>query len=165
LFKKLSSIAFVLALTATGWSNVLAAARCPHQGCVTLTTAEERPVTDESDASMEEHCSEGMEPSEHRSHEATVVSKAESPAGTFLQRVDRHSQFCTHCMGAPPAPASSSFGAAPNQARRDAEMVAPRVVRAQVLPGVATFPALRPTQGSPPAPVQRRHLLIHVFLI
>ena len=167
LFKKLSSIVFALAFVASGWNSVIAATLCPHQECMGRPAAEEHHVTRESEEPAKEHCSSGVKSSGHESHLAADDVTTEQPSGRYLRGTGGHTQSCIHCMGAPQAPAKSSFGvtAAQNQTRRDADADAPHITKEPTPAAVASFPALRPTQGSPPHPAQRRHLLIHVFLI
>jgi hypothetical protein len=126
-------------------------------------------ATPETDAEAEGHCSKGTAPSEHQSHEtATGASSAAAPSSGQLSRGTGggHGQSCLHCMGAPSAPArSGGFDATENQTRRDSEVTAPLAKSEGILPAIVSFPALRPTQCSPPATAQRRHLLIQIFLI
>lgn len=127
--------------------------------------AQEHPVTHESDMNAEGDGSEDMGSSEHQSHEAAAGASTGQPSGQHARAAAGHAQSCIHCVGGPSAPARSGFDVTERQTRRDAEVAAPRAIKESILPAVASFPALRPTQCSPPAPSQRRHLLIQIFLI
>jgi hypothetical protein len=135
---------------------------------MTSTAGVAHHVAREIATEAEGHCSKGAGQTEHQSHETATGANTSAHASGQLSRGTGggHGQSCLHCMGAPSAPArSGGFDATENQTRRDSEVTAPLVKSEATPPAIVSFPALRPTQCSPPATAQRRHLLIQIFLI
>ncbi|MCA1635089.1 MAG: hypothetical protein LC802_15715 [Acidobacteria bacterium] len=171
MLKQLLSISFILVLTANGWGTALAANQCPHEDCVSSGTApppQSRHGAREVDAEMEEHCSgdmEQVERSEHESHgTASEEQSVPPPTAKSFGMSGGKTLFCAHCMGAPQSPVKDTSKVTQNQARRGGDVGTPPVLMAVAPPGVASFPALAPSQCSPPTS-KRRHLLLSIFLI
>lgn len=105
----------------------------------------------------------------HAGHKDDGVTGGESaaPLESILTAAGSHVASCGHCVGAPTMPAKESAKVVRSEERRDD--VAAGVLhtrRHEVLAAVASFPALSPSQGSPPAPAGRRkHLILSTFLI
>lgn len=168
MIKQLLSVGFLVALTANGWGGVLAAGACPHRDCVTSAAAERHPASHTEEAQPEEHCSKGKdgEHSERQSQQPAAGETTEPLTGQVIRAADEHARFCGHCMSAPQAPSRNSQKGTQSQARRVVNLDTPAAAGAEVLPGVASFPAITPSQCSPPAHAGRRkHLLISTFLI
>lgn len=165
MFKKLSSFVFAVAFLASGWSTVMAGALCPHEECMGRPAAVVHHGEHEVEAPAEEGCSKGVELAGHESHEPAGEAITGQHSSHLFRGSGGHSGSCIHCVGAPSTPVRSGFVSEPSQARRDAARQAEPPAVSGVIPSVAAFPALRPTQGSPPSTSQRRHLLINVFLI
>lgn len=166
MIKRLLSISFVFALLANGLGSVMAANWCLRQRCQPAVAENKHAVEHEVKASEDSHCSSSSKPSGHEQHQAEATGKQAQPL-TEKDRVaqKRVGSHCGHCIGAPQSPARSNFKASVSESRRDAGSDTQQVTRRFVLPGVASFPAMSPSQGAPPVPTSRRHLLINIFLI
>jgi hypothetical protein len=165
LFKKLSNIVFAVAFLASGWNNAVAAALCPHQECMGRFATQQQHAAHEVEAPSKDGCSKGVEHSEHASQESPAGASTHEHSAYLFTGAGGNKHSCTHCMDAPATPVRNGFGGESSQARRDAEQQVEPSAASALASGVAAFPALRPTQGSPPTPPRRRHLLINVFLI
>lgn len=166
MIRKLFSIGFILAVLANGWGSVLAAELCKHLNCEPLAAAQAQHASHHGISAAGEHASDQVEPSEHHSHHGVAGWESEPPAGKAFRPVGQHERFCGHCIGAPQSPVRSASKGTPPSVRRDSGGgTSSQPVRVFVLPGVAAFPAISPSQQAPPVPAQRRHLLINIFLI
>lgn len=175
--KHLLSVGLVCAVTAAGWSSVLAAGLCPHAGCAAEAVAAKRSAPHCETSSSEDGHSAASDPRDHAGHEEAADDKqagedgeaddaGRARAGSIQGALGRHDAPCAHCVGSPQTPAKDSPKVARSEARRDADADAPRAARREVLTAAASFPALAPSQGSPPAPAARRkHLVLGTFLI
>ena len=162
--KLLFKVGLVFALTATGWSSVLAAGLCPHAECMAPASRRAAP-----------HCGETVPPAsghsaapatrDHQGH-GEAADDVHANGGSMHGTPRGHTASCAHCVGAPLSPAKESPKIARSESRRDAGADSHIAGRGGVLPAVASFPALVPSQGSPPAPAgPRRHLVLSTFLI
>ena len=164
--RKLLSISFIIALLASGWGSVLAATMCPHEGCMTAVAAKRHSASQaEGLSSQKGHCSGSTEQPKNQSHEEAAPASAELPTKKRFDAPHQPTSDCFHCMGAPALPVRSSDESVPSQTHHDAGVASPNVTRTPVVPRVASFPAITPTQGSPPTPAEPKYLLIQVFLI
>jgi hypothetical protein len=163
--KRLLSISFVFALLANGLGSVMAANWCLYQRCKPAVSENKHTTSHEAKASDDSHCSGYAKVSEHGDHKAAASKQAQPSPGKELVALKRLGPHCGHCVSAPQSPARSRFKAPASESRRDAGSDTSQIVRRFILPGVASFPALAPSQGAPPVPSARRHLLINVFLI
>ena len=165
MIKRLLNITFICAFTAGGWGSVLAANWCLYQRCIPSASENKQADAPEAKASEDGHCSKSSRAAGHAQHRAKAVKKAQPVAGKESVAQKGLSSRCGHCVSAPQSPVRSSFKASAGETRRDVGSDTQQVMRRFVLPGVASFPALTPSQGAPPALTSRRHLLINVFLI
>ncbi|MCA1614038.1 MAG: hypothetical protein LC800_07780 [Acidobacteria bacterium] len=168
--KLLLSVGLVFAVTAAGWSGVLAAGLCPHADCADAAAAARRAAPHcETSSSGDAHAATHDAPS-RQGHEQAADAAAAGRANpaSFNGAMGGHaaSSSCAHCVGAPQSQAKDSPTVARSESRRDALSDAARAARRGVLPPVVSFPALAPSQGSPPGPAgPRRHLVLNTFLI
>jgi hypothetical protein len=169
--KRLLSISFVCVLLMNGAGGVLAATLCLGLRCSTPDIGNKRSAHPGAESSGAAHCAGTAEPSGHGGHHAPAVAgekiKPAAETGPVKEaaakaKVNSH---CGHCVSAPQSPARSGFKASASESRRDPSPDTQQPARRFVLPAVASFPALRPSQGAPPAQSSRRHLLVNVFLI
>lgn len=166
MIKRLLIFSFVFALLANGLGSVLAANWCLRQRCLPAVVENKHPASHETKTSEDGHCSTSSKPSDHGQHQAEAASKQAQPlTEKELVAQKRIGSHCGHCIGVPQSPARSNFKASANESRRDAGSDTQQVARRFVLPGVVSYPALTPSQGAPPVPTSRRHLLINIFLI
>lgn len=169
--KKVLSISFVFALLANGLGSVLAANWCLYQRCMPAVAENEHSIAHETEASKasmaseDSHCSGASKPADHGHHQAASVKQPQPSIEQESVSQRNLRSHCGHCVSAPQAPAKFSFKSSTSETRRDAGSDKQQVMSRFVLPGVASFPALTPSQGAPPVPSPRRHLLINVFLI
>jgi hypothetical protein len=95
---------------------------------------------------------------------ATVdESQTHAPAGS--QALAPPTESCSHCIthnSLPTAPVNSREAA---QNSSDAGHLALQEVKRPAPPAVRFVSAIAPTQGAPPGPPARKHLLLSVFLI
>lgn len=165
MIKRLLNIIFIFAFMAGGWGTVLAANWCLYQRCIPSASENKQGEAHEAKASEDGHCFNSSKPSGHGQHQATAVKQAQPVTRKESVVQKRLGSRCGHCVGAPQSPARGNFKASTSESRRDAGTDTQQVARRFVLPGVVSFPALTPSQGAPPVPSSRRHLLINVFLI
>ena len=164
--KRLLSIGFIIALVASGWASVLAATMCPHDRRMTTVAAKGHlaPPAEEN-TQPEGHCSGSIKHAESQSQEVATHSGTEQTAEKSLGVPHQPMAACFHCMGAPSLPVRNTEESVPSQAPRDAAIASPSLSRTAVVPSIVSFPAITPTQGSPPTPAEPKYLLIQVFLI
>jgi len=163
--KRLLSISFVFAFLANGLGNVLAANWCLRQLCKPAVAQNKHPLTHKADSSGDSHCSSSLKPSSQGHHQKAAGKQQLSSPKESVAQQKLGRPHCGHCVGAPQSPARSSINPSANEARRDEGADTKQVTRQFILPGVAYFPAMSPSQGAPPVPTSRRHLLINIFLI
>ena len=166
MIRSLFSIGFILAVLANGWGSVLAAELCRHLNCEPRAAAQAQHESHHEAPAAVEHDAHQVEQPAYQSHHGTTEGEPEPPTGTFFRSAGQHERFCGHCIGAPQSPIRSTAKGTPPSVRRDSSggtSLPP--VRIYLLPGVAAFPAISPSQQAPPVPAQRRHLLINIFLI
>jgi hypothetical protein len=117
-------------------------------------------------AGTDEHCS-------NSSHEAAAgmeampatVDESQTPAPAGSQSLAPPAETCSHCIihkGLPTAPVNPRESA---QNRPDANRLALQEAKRPEPLAVRFVSAIAPTQGAPPGPPARKHLLLSVFLI
>jgi hypothetical protein len=161
----------LLALSWSGWSGVLAAAFCAHDGAQSSTTTEDHDCCRAKLDGPTEHC--GAVAPSSSTHEAsaakqmhTAALKTEPAANSASEIALRQAtQICFHCASNSGLPSSFVVPREPEQKKRAANFAAPQTLK-PVIPLVAFFartPAAR--QNAPPGIATRRHLLLGVFVI
>ena len=163
MIKQLFRFGFILALVANCWGGVVAASLCQHRNCGTSLASENSSVSNTENINPHEHCSPGG--AMHSHEQPRNLSEAETLEGVLFIAHESSTGLCAHCMGTSQAPANSLSKSAQAEERRVAVDVTLEVSRPFMLPRAAVFPAISPSQESPPAPAERRHLLISTFLI
>jgi hypothetical protein len=163
--KRLLNFIFICAFMAGGWGTVLAANWCLYQRCIPSASENKQMDAPEEKASEDGHCSKSSQASGHEQHQAKEVKKSKPVAGKESVAQKGINSRCGHCVSAPQVPVRNSFKASASETRRDAGSCASQLAKHFILPGAASFPALAPSQGAPPTPSSRRHLLINIFLI
>lgn len=168
--RKLILIGVIAALSAGGLGGVLATALCAHAGAA--AAAREHSCCPEEGGDEGASCpmSAGRK-SAARAHGSAgagtrrvAVREARAAAEEGRARIFRPVP-CAHCVGTPSTPpAAFKLGGADAQKRGDEDR-APRATlqRPDALNSFA--PSVTPTQGAPPTPATRRHVLNSVFLI
>lgn len=159
------------ALMLSGWGAVLAAALCPHAATAgraasvveSMSMEDDHaccPARDEGAAGASEHCSQA---SQEATHEMEAMASTARPTP---QAVAWPAASCAHCIGRnglPAAPAKAASDAA--QKRQDAHRLTAQETKLVAPHALSFVSTISPTQGAPPGPAARKHLLLSVFLI
>lgn len=77
----------------------------------------------------------------------------------------RHDSSCTHCVGRPDVPPSSSFEWQTNPAKKSGKVVAAHSAGQSLTPVAFFVREITPAQHAPPASPDRHLLLLNVFRI
>ncbi|HEX8138654.1 MAG TPA: hypothetical protein VF544_13895 [Pyrinomonadaceae bacterium] len=160
--------ALLCALCLSGWGGVLAAAFCPHASASARAAAsvEAGQEMDDDHAcchadardAQEEHCS-------NSSHEAMVETKARPATERHSQALAPSEDSCSHCIGRSSLPVRPAKASEPSQHRHDARGPAKDEAKPVAPPIFRIVSSIAPTQGAPPGPTARKHLLLSIFLI
>src|ERR671938_1306166 len=160
----LSSIGIsLLALTLSGWGNVLAAALCPHAGMsrTQLSVKDHSGCSAKADeasgdhAAMQHQTMHGMKmrtETASQNHDSGMVAFSQ-PMGT-----------CAHCFGRDQSPTTANTRALTlKKIETGAELEQPAGLSASL--AIVFTPQFAPTQHAPPGQANRKHLLLSIFLI
>lgn len=161
------------ALVLSGWGSVLAAALCPHAASRAAAASVEAGVGVDDDHACCHADAEGA--GEHCSgskHEATGESKATHAHGQRAQATKPLRQAlapsessCSHCVGHSSLPVAPARFGEPSRPKHDAHRPAQDEAKPVAPPVIRFVSSIAPTQGAPPGPAARKHLLLSIFLI
>jgi hypothetical protein len=157
------------ALVLSGWGGVLTAALCPHAAAsarAATRAAQGMEMDDdhacchrEAKGAQKEHCSGS-------SHEAVGEAKRTTPAAERHPKTLAPSEAsCSHCIGHSSLPVAPVKAGEPSQQGSDAHRLAQDESKPFAPPVAQVVSAIAPTQGAPPGPAARKHLLLSIFLI
>ena len=157
--RRLLHIIGVLLLCASGWSQVFAAALCPHvwgaHACCFARGAAHR------HEHAAPHASVAMGGMEMHTPAATATSDGESANSPGQSEPD-----CVHCAGHSQLPAATTVAGAPEQPKRSVAADAPPVAALFAPPALALTALISQRPHAPPgADGSARHVLINVFRI
>jgi hypothetical protein len=158
------------ALALGGWGGVLAAALCPHgAGMVTANLSARVPAKTHAHASCHDEGTATDAASNASSHEALESVEAIPSPDEESHALARPAQSCSHCISHRSLPTSPVNAREAQAAREDAGSRAaaapPPPVNGYAPPAAGFISAIVPTQGAPPGPLARRHLLLSIFII
>jgi hypothetical protein len=155
--RRLLPIIGVLLLCASGWSQVFAAALCPHVlGAHACCFAQQATHHHDHAAPQAEMPMDGMEmrPTAAPTDEVSANSLGQPEAD------------CAHCMGHSQLPAATTVASATVQPKRSVEADAPLVAPLFAPPALALTSLISQRPHAPPGAVgSARHVLINVFRI
>ncbi|HEX7999395.1 MAG TPA: hypothetical protein VF528_13495 [Pyrinomonadaceae bacterium] len=161
----------LLALSLSGWSGVLAAAFCAHDGAKPSTTTEDHDCCPSKLDGPTEHC--GAASTSSSTHEASAAKQMHAAAlktervasSTSEIALRQATQNCLHCAANSGLPSTFVVTREPEQKKRAANLAASQTLK-PVVPPVASFaPAPAARQNAPPCIAARRHLLLGVLVI
>ena len=166
----------VLALAASGWGSLVAAALCPH-AVVNKAKASAPSATSEAQAchtqpviQPQAHCHDSMT-AEQGEMEGMAMERAtpvddetRAPARDGRTGLGQPAEACTHCMGSPENPVSTVVMRQQVETKRGVEMAAAQTTLT-VPPTTSFTHTVLFRQGAPPGSSPPKHLLIGVFLI
>lgn len=168
----------IVALSAGGWGGVLASALCARASVAASSSAEHDCCRKEQDETTATSCPMSVRAKNaehapgartHAAHEATEREGDARPRAAVSSGDARvfPPKSCAHCVGRAPQPPAAFKVRASESAKRGDEgyYPAPRAERSNISPKTSFFPHVTPTQGAPPGPTARRHVLVSVFLI
>jgi hypothetical protein len=155
------------ALMLSGWGGLLGAAFCPHAAAragAVASVAESMSMADDhacchADAKgSDKHCSN----SSHGAMDGMEATPATEPSP---QALAPPAASCSHCIGHSSLPAAPTKAGEATQHRPDAHRLALKEVKHIAPPVVRFVSTIAPTQGAPPGPAARKHLLLSIFVI
>jgi hypothetical protein len=154
------------ALMLGGWGSVLAAALCPHAArAEAVASVPESMKMDDDHACCRMKMEDAGEHCSGQSHEAMPATEAESHKVDAQALALPVEPSCSHCISHNSLPTAPVKACERAQKRPDATRLAPRAVTQITPPAVSFVSSVSPTQGAPPGPLARKHLLLSVFLI
>jgi hypothetical protein len=151
----LSTGMLLLALLASAWGNVLAAALCPH-------SAQQTPACCHARAAHHPSAHEGMEAMEMGDMKMEPAAEEATPARAFGQLAGA----CAHCMShSQPSTLPATLREA-GQSRRGSETAMPLITAETVLRTALLVQKVPAREHAPPGAARSaRHVLISVFRI
>lgn len=154
------------------WGGAIAAAACPHVGCVKALAAPERAAAHGAHAAAETH-----EPAAPEDHCARAAAHHEDAAGPRRVEEPRpepeglrglvssaHDPSCAHCVGGGQSPPSAKSGWQFESVRKVEKAPATPSARPPAARSRAFVRPVTPPQHAPPSG-PGRHLLLSLFLI
>jgi hypothetical protein len=154
----------LLSLLVSGWSNLFAAAFCPHVAGNKLP-AMMRGMDDRSchrESAEQTRHSEAHQPAMKG---MLMMPAAQKPDSGTVVPVGQFSGTCSHCAGQDSSPRTAASSRELSLQKGDAGAAIEKSVMPVALHAAFFSPKFIATQNSPPGAANRKHLLLGVFLI